>query len=275
VAISLDDYEVGKRIVALLKGPPKTGKSIAACSFATKERPMYIFDIDQRMESVVSFYRRYDPERLKYIFYDTYYTYQSIVDKLDALMEMNRMPYGNILVDSLTPLARMILTEMIEVRVDEAKTDRGKKVNKSGNIAVNQVEDFNGETAGLSFVLAALRSNKFAGCNVFLNAHVVEISQFNLRDQTTRTSRRLLTGGKGIAAEIPSYFNEIWHFSCIPDVSGRPEYKCMIRPSNMDEFNDFAGTSIQELPDSIIWTDKLFNLEIEKYMPVLKGSGLE
>src|SRR6187431_906464 len=146
MAISLDDYEVGKRIVALLKGPPKTGKTIAACSFATKDRPMYIFDIDQRMESVVSFYRRYDPERLKYIFYDTYYTYQSIVDKLDALMEMNRLPYGNILMDSLTPLARMILTEMIEVRVDEARTDRNKKVNKSGNIAVNQVEDFNGET---------------------------------------------------------------------------------------------------------------------------------
>ena len=275
MALSLDSYEVGKRIVALFKGPPKTGKSIAACSFATKDRPMYIFDIDQRMESVVSFYRKHDAERLKYIFYDTFHTYQDIVDKLDSLMEMNKMPYGNILFDSLTPLARMILTEMIEVRVSEAVTNRNMKVNKAGNIPVNQVEDFNGETSGLSFVLAALRSKKFEHANIFLNAHVVEISQFNIRDQTTRTSRRLLTGGKGIAAEIPTYFNEVFHFSCIPDISGRPEYKCMIRPSNMDEFNDFAGTSIQELPDSIIWTGKLFNESMQAFMPVLKGSGLE
>jgi hypothetical protein len=273
MAVSLDDYEVGKRIVGLLKGPPKTGKTIAACSFATPERPMYIFDIDQRMESVVSFYRKYDPARLKCIFYDTFYTYQSIVDKLDALMEMNRMPYGNLLVDSLTPLARMILNEMIDVRVTEAESDRSKKVNKAGNIPVNQVEDFNGETSGLSFVLAALRSDKFSKCNIFLNAHVVEISQFNIRDQTTRTSRRLLTGGKGIAAEIPSYFNEIWHFKCEPDIAGRPQYRAMFRPSNMDEFNDFCGTSIQELPDNIDWTNKLFNEEIKQFMPVLKGSG--
>ena len=273
MAIALDDYEVGKRIVALLKGPPKTGKSIAACSYATKERPMYIFDIDQRMESVVSYFRKHDPDKLKCIFYDTYFTYQSIVDKLDALMEMQRIPYGSILIDSLTPLARMILTEMIEVRVSEAESDRNKKVNKAGNIPVNQVEDFNGETSGLSFVLAALRSKKFENCNIFLNAHVVEISQFNIRDSTTRVSRRLLTGGKGIAAEIPSYFNEIWHFKCEPDVAGRPTYKCMIRPSNMDEFNDFCGTSIQELPDSIDWTNKVFTDEIRKFMPELKPSG--
>lgn len=272
---SLDDYEVGKRLVALLKGPPKTGKSIAACSFATKEAPMYVFDIDQRMESVVSFYKKYNPEKLKYIFYDTFFTYQQIVDKLDAMMQMQKIPYGNILVDSLTPLARMILTEMIEVRVGEAKADRNKKVNKAGNIPVNQVEDFNGETSGLSFVLATLRSRKFDHMNIFLNAHVVEISQFNIRDNTTRTSRRLLTGGKGIAAEIPSYFNELWHFRCEPDVSGRPTYRMMIRPNNMDEFNDFCGTSIQELPDDIDLTGKILSEELNKHMPQLKGSGLE
>ena len=272
---SLDNYEVGKRLVGLLKGPPKSGKSIAACSFASKDNPMYVFDIDQRMESVVSFFRRYDPDKLKYIFYDTYFTYQQIVDKLDAMLQMQRVPYGNILIDSLTPLARMILTEMIEVRVSEAKADRNKKVNKSGNIAVNQVEDFNGETAGLSFVLATLRSRKFEHMNIFLNAHVVEISQYNIRENTTRTSRRLLTGGKGIAAEIPSYFNEIWHFRCEPDITGRPTYVCMIRPSNMDEFNDFAGTSIQELPDSVDFTGKVFSTELNKHMPQLKGSGLE
>jgi hypothetical protein len=184
------------------------------------------------------------------------------------------MPYGNILFDSLTPTARMILTEMIEIRVTEAESDKKKKVNMAGNIPVNQVEDFNGETSGLSFIMACMRSKKFEHCNMFLNAHVVEISQYNIRENTTRTTRRLLTGGKGIAAEIPTYFNEIWHFRCDPDITGRPTYVAMIRPSNMDEFNDFAGTSIQELPDSIDWTNRIFSDEISKYTsPLLKGSG--
>ena len=119
-----------------------------------------------------------------------------------------------------------------------------------------------------------LRSQKFEHMNIFLNAHVVEISQYNIRDNTTRTSRDF---SRAVRESQRRYLLTSMRYgiSVVSRTLVAAYLRCNDSSINMDEFNDFAGTSIQELPDSIDLTNKIFRDEINKYMPVLKGSGLD
>ena len=145
--------------------------------------------------------------------------------------------------------------------------DDKKKANANmriGRILLMGISDYNGESSGLNSIVTKMRVifNKHK-VNVVLVAHVI-VTETNTLDGTTRTHRRILTGGNKIASEIPSYFNEVWHFEAETGITGDEPAKfiCHLKPTA----KDFAGTSMQGMPDVIDFTNKLFYDELSKYM---------
>ncbi len=195
------------RIFALFKGDPKTGKDIAAHSFALAG-PLYTFDLDSRMESVAAYYTKVvpRPDIINNISFDRFTDFYAIYRKLEEL-KVN-CPYKTVVMSSLTALARKAMNTMLATR-NPATLDKNEKMRSKerGGIPMHIVEDFGGEANAIMLVLDALvvLSVKF-NVNVILTAHVIN------PDFGAYSKRTLLTGGKKIAAEIPVSFNEAYHF---------------------------------------------------------------
>jgi hypothetical protein len=239
------DLKIGDKLFGLFKGEPGTGKTIGAASFPAP----YIFDLDSRLAPV----RLRFPE--KDIVFDSYFNnFIGMMKKFEELLNYN--PYETIIVDSLTSFARTVLSHMVKYRVGE---DRTKKLQRGG-LDVAQIEDYGGETAAIVQLIDAL---KVLGgkCNIILIAHVVVSDAYNIKTQQVTTSRQLLTGGKKIAAEIPTAFNEAWHFSCRSDFNSRPQFMINTQQTGVD----WAKTALP-IPYEIDWTDKNLYELIQSYL---------
>lgn len=256
------DYKVGARIILVAKGPNGSGKSVQLATWA-KQGKLYHFDIDGRFASIANRFRK-RPEILGNIETDRYDNQPAIVKKLKEFKD-GYCPYKTIFVDGLTPLGRNALNASIDERVsnyNQQEVEKNKDM-KRGGVWVPQITDFGGESQAISEVLGLLRCEKFEreNINIFLSAHTVQIDVKNLKGEVTSTSTRLLTGGKTIAAEVPNYFNEIWHFRG-GVAQGKDYYEVVTK--NPDE-NEFAKTSMN-LPRVITHTDlDLYDL-IKKYI---------
>ena len=252
--INDDNY----RMRALFKGEPSTGKSIA---LASMPEPIYVFDLDGRMRSVANYYRGIKKD----LTYDTFRRdqLQLFADKIDTFM--NRCPYATVGMDSLTFLSDMILADMLQQRgVSGGKTEQGKG-KKVGRFNVPGLEDFGGESAILTQVITALLS---LSCHVVLTAHVVT-------DPISKTSKRkLLTGGSKIAAKIPGYFDEKYHFTVMPDFNpDKPPVFTLITSATGD---DWAGTALN-IPREISITHigRYGNPGLYDYLMLLNEYGIE
>lgn len=282
---SLAQYDIGQALKCLQKSESGTGKTTAALSFATADRQGYTFDVDQRMETAVAYYLKRKPEILKWNHYDRYYRWESIIEKLDQWCGGNkRCPYGVIQLDSITTIAKMIFNEQVDNREERAEASKNKPANervrsmKLGDIPVSQIEDYKAENSGISMILSMLRSKAFEDTDIFVNAHVMTHYQKSIKDEAAgespKPTRRIVTAGQAIAAEIPIYFNEIWHYYMDFGMNGKPRYQVMFKPTLevKSEFNDFSRCAYDALPDSMDWTDKILGEEVRKLVP-RKGSG--
>lgn len=201
----LDTLQPEARIFALFKGDPKTGKDIAAHSFALAG-PLYTFDLDARMESVAAYYTKVvpRPDIMKNIEYDRFTDFFTLCQRLEQLKIS--CPYKTIIMSSLTSLARKSMNTMLMTRQPAAKGTKGESKNRGG-IILHELEDFGGEANAImmtldSLLVISLKHN----VNVIMTAHVIN------PDPGAFSKRTLLTGGKKIAAEIPTSFNEAYHF---------------------------------------------------------------
>lgn len=195
------DLEFAKRLMILAKGEPGSWKT---CSLATFPGPIYFFDLDGRMAPV----RKMLPDR-KDIFYDTYGPLD-FVKFVEALERMaGQKDYRTVVIDSLTALARMAINTSIRLN------DRKKK----SGVYMPEIQDWMYEARGLSQVLDAARQGLF-NCHFIMVAHVVKSETPQLGGDATIETRQLLTGGRKIAAEIPAYFDEVWHFQVRPGGNG-------------------------------------------------------
>lgn len=241
----------GERMNCLYKGEPGTGKSNAAASFPEP----YFFDLDGRIRPVALMHPGKD------IIYDSFFgNFPGMVRKLSELV--NYCPYGTVVFDSLTSYSRTVMSHMIKARVADA-SDIKKRLQRGG-IDVSQLDDYQGETAAIVQLLDAMRElNK--KCHTILIAHCVDVIERNAQTKTTVVNRQLLTGGKKIAAEIPAYFDEAYHFYARPDLSGgNPDYFVSTSAAGID----WAKTALP-LPTEITWTKKNF---YETLMNHLKGT---
>jgi hypothetical protein len=203
----LNDLNPETRIFALFKGDPKTGKDIAAHSFALAG-PVYTFDLDARMESVAAYYTNVvpRPDIMSNIEYDRFTDFFALHRRLEELKA--HCPYKTVIMSSLTSLARKAMNTMLSTRDPKSlnKEDQAR-ARIRGGIPMHIIEDFGGEANAIMLTMDSLivLSIKF-NVNVIMTAHVIQ------PEAGAYSKRTLLTGGKKIAGEIPTSFNEAYHF---------------------------------------------------------------
>lgn len=244
----LENMTIGGKQVALFKGDPGTGKTIAAASYSEGKDDIYFFDLDQRIRPLVLHFAHEDLRAYKKcIKFDTYSgerAWNDLCNKLDSLISYN--PYAMLCMDSLTALSRMLISLMLI-----ARGEAGKQKLKAGGVALTQIEDYSGEANGINQVLDALRviSGNGQKCHIILTAHVIQISEKS-RAGTVSVSRFLVNAGaKKTVAEVPAYFDEAYHFDVQTGPDGNPQYRIITR--NVGE--DWAKTALP-LPNEIDFT---------------------
>lgn len=208
-ARSMESITLGGAISLLAKGDPGCGKTVGTASFE-RAGDMYVFDVDQRITPVKRFYG--DKWRGKF---NQFTSYRQIAEKLDGLISYN--PYATISFESLTSLSRMLMNFMRYTRAkstDDSKGTKRVQALAAGGIITTEIEDYSGEANGINQVIDALRVlfKQGKGANIILSAHVLEVSSTDLKGITTTKRYLVNAGGKRIVAEVPSYFDEAWHF---------------------------------------------------------------
>lgn len=257
MAISSEDYKPeGVSLLSLFKGEPGTAKTPSAVTYPGS----YLIDLDGRASATVAYWKG----KKKFHFDTLVNDYPKLCEKLDGLIRYN--PYGTVIIDSITTLARSIHTLIFEARSKGAQAKEANKriyINaakipgKFEGIPVLEIDDYKTESTGIIQILDACRVlwNNGAGCNVIIIAHVIEVENKDLKGKITRT-RAIMTGGRKIAAEIPVYFNEAYHF--FTGLSGG--YSIVTK----NDGEDWAKTSLP-LPKEIDFTNKDFYQLINEY----------
>lgn len=233
--------------MSLFKGDSGTGKSIAAGSYPG---PIYFGDIDKRIRAVVEFYRgiRTDIE------WDTYLKYNDFADKMDEFI--NHCPYKTIVIpDSITNLSTMMINESVALR----GTGKGSKV--IGNTPVTTWDDFNVETRKFQVLLDALKRICIEQkVYVISIAHIVTGFKTNAKTGATKIDQKIVTSGPTIAAQIPTMFDEIYHFYTEAGIDSS-----IFKVRTYNDGIDFARSSFRAMPGEIEWTNSMFYNQIKPY----------
>jgi hypothetical protein len=205
-----EDAAIRPVISLLSKGENGSGKTILSASPIL--RPTYVFDFENRFDSVLRYYKG----NLKDLEFDSYpigTSYYNIDKKMDDILA--RPIYKTVVAASLTSFIYNILNHLIMMKVAENKTDKRIKVNTVGGIPINQLQDFNAEdSAIINDLVSFFQQLKAQGTNCILEAHIspYEMRYFEGGQQVTETIRTILTKGKKAPAAVPGFFNEVWLF---------------------------------------------------------------
>lgn len=259
MTINADESPIRPVWSILFKGRTGTGKTIAACG---KEfRPVYVFDCEGRMDSVISYYKKLDGH-CKDVFFDSFSMESGFfaIDRQMDVIDSNPI-YKTVHVASLTSFIHLVLKHLINVKTGTTRASGREAGKKIGGIPVNELEDFNAEDAAIIFQLVSFLQNlKAKGVNVSLEAHIspYEITTIDeaSRGRQTQTIMQILTKGKKAPAQIPGYFNEVYlmekKFEGGFSESGA-QYWCNPVGSPTDECKTSSGI----VPFN--WTDKDFS----------------
>lgn len=258
--MKLSDYKPLDKMMYLFKGESGSGKSTAAASFASLGK-MYWFDLDGRMAPLV-----HNPSLrhlVDNIEFDSFVNYQDVVNKLEQFY--SSCPYRTIVFDSLTSFARLAIGHLFDNRGAQKTRKDGTVENLNvGGIPVMGINEYGGETSGIASALLNLRVIRNHGTNVIFVAHVVVTESQTLTG--TKTTRRILTGGNKIASEIPTYFDEVYHFySTGSGLSDETSFRAV----TMSNGTDYARTSFFGLQKEIEFTNALF---YNKLLEAIKSS---
>lgn len=257
--MKLTDMKPTERRLSLFTGEPGTGKSWQAASYA-KVGSTKIIDLDQRANSLVRLAKDY-PDIAKNIDIDSLGPgdFLGLKEILDGLQM--RCPFDVVIVDGLTATSRVIMNYMMSIRGGGKRSDApgATGYKKKGVLDLPEIEDFGGEARGLNIVVDTLRSLPVK--HAILTAHLIITESVDLVSKKKTTSRSLLTGGKKVAAELPAYFDEVYHFRVEPNANQSMPPDFMVYTTHTGD--DFAKTALP-LPRSINVTGKLLFPIIEK-----------
>jgi len=195
-------------LYCMFKGEPGTRKSTQALSFPG---PQYWFSWDRKMNGIYLPMKRWgiDP---KTISYDDYDDWNKPKKKLEDLQVT--CPYKTIVLDSVTSLADMTLRQTNKMKYGVTRASGAAAGKLIAGIAVNEIEDYNAEAAALQEMIALTKDiQAYHKCNIILIAHVVQAEYRNTTNNTTHVSRQIVTAAKKVAAKLPAYCGEVYHFN--------------------------------------------------------------
>jgi hypothetical protein len=121
-------------------------------------------------------------------------------------------------------------------------------------IAVNEIDDYNAESAALQELIALTKDiQSYHKVNIILIAHVIQAEYRNTTNNTTHISRQIVTAGKKVAAKVPAYCGEVYHLNIKKGfVEGQGGDYSLLTTHTGD---DFARTALP-LPTEIVLGDK-------------------
>lgn len=239
---------------SLFKGEPGVRKSTAALSYPL---PHYWFSFDGKMNALSIPMKRWNIDP-KLVTYDDYTDWTKARAKMEQL-QVN-CPYKTIVLDSITSCADYMLRQVLLSKAGNTRKSGAGAGKMIGGISVNEIEDFNAESAGLTEMIALLKDiHKHHRVDVILIAHVIRTEMKDLSGNTN-VSRTIVTAGKKPAAKIPAYCDETYHFGVEQtlDISKRGNYNLIT--SNVGD--DYARTTLALPTKIIIGDDNLY----EKYI---------
>ncbi len=249
--MELDNLKKDSALSMLFKGRSGSGKTTASCG---KEfRPVFVFDCDQRMQSVANYYRKLDGN-CKDIEYESFVMrehFKNLDRKMDEVLA--RPVHKTVVMASLTSYIHNVLAHVLNFK---SGANTGKKV---AEINVNSIEDYNVEDAALIFeMIAFLKALQARGTNVILEAHITPV-EIRALDGSSTTSMEILTKGRKAPAQIPGYFDEVWLFDTMRRGVNNIDY--VMHPKG-DAVTKDCKTS-RDITD-IDWTNKDFSIELMK-----------
>jgi len=235
-------------LYCMFKGEPGTRKSTQALSFPG---PQYWFSWDRKMNGIFLPMRKWgvDP---KTVTYDDYDNWNAPKKKLEEF-QVN-CPYRTIVIDSVTSMADMTLRQTVQLKYGKTRSSGAQAGKLIAGIAVNEIEDYNAESSALNELIALTKDiNNFHKVNVILIAHVVKAEYRDTTKNVTHISRQIVTAGKNVAAKIPAYCGEIYHFNIKKGFVEGSGGDYTLLTSHVGD--DFARTAL-ELPNEIVFGDK-------------------
>ena len=195
-------------LYCLMKGEPGLRKSTQALSFPT---PQYWFSWDRKMNSIQLPMRKWgiDPKLITFDDYDDWNKPRIKLEKLQT-----ECPYKTIVLDSITSMADMTLRQTTRMKYGITRQSGAAAGKLIAGIAVNEIEDYNAESAALQELIALTKDiHTYHKVNIILIAHVIQAEYRSTTNNTTHISRQIVTAGKKVAAKIPAYCGEIYHFN--------------------------------------------------------------
>lgn len=252
----------------MLKGEPGTRKSTAALSFA-ELGDMFWFSFDRKMSGLLVPMRKWgiDPKKIQFEDYSDWDKPRQQLEKF-----IFGCPYKTLVIDSLTSMADMTLHQTLTAKAGLLRKG-GKTAGKMvAGIAVNEIEDYNAESAALQELIALTKEIHITyKVNIILIAHVVQAEYRNTLTNETHVSRTIITAGKKVAPKIPAYCGEVYHFDIKkgPVIGEGGQYKLLTENTG----DDFARTAL-DLPREIIFNDKpLYSGWIKPAIDKMKSEG--
>jgi hypothetical protein len=250
-------------LYSLFKGEPGTRKSTQALSYPG---PQYWFSWDRKMNGIYLPMKKWgiDP---KTITYDDYDDWNKPRTKLESF-QLN-CPYKTLVFDSITSMADMTLRQTIRMKYGTTRKSGAAAGKIIAGIAVNEIDDYNAESSALNELIALTKDiNAYHKVNIILIAHVVKAEYRDTTKNVTHISRQIVTAGKNVAAKIPAYCLEVYHFNIKKGfVEGQGGDYSLLTTHTGD---DFARTAL-DLPTEIVFGDNpLFDNYIKPAITKLK-----
>jgi len=235
-------------LYCLFKGEPGTRKSTQALSFPG---PQYWFSWDRKMNGIALPMRKWgiDPKTVKYDDYDDWTKAKKKLEELQVTC-----PYKTLVFDSITSCADMTLRQTTRLKYGITRQSGAPAGKLIAGIAVNEIEDYNAESAALQELIALTKDiQSYHKINIILIAHVIRAEYRDSTKKTTHISRQIVTAGKNVAAKIPAYCGEVYHFNIksgmIEGAGG--DYSLLTEHTG----DDFARTALG-LDREVVFKDK-------------------
>jgi len=250
-------------LYVMMKGEWGTRKSTSALSFPT---PQYWFSWDQKMRALLIPMKNWGINPTDVEYHD-YVNWDDPRKKLENLQA--NCKYKTIVIDTITSAADSALRQVKSIKLGQTK--KGSNEQKGmyiGNISVNEIDDYKAEESALNELVALTKDiHSHFGVHVVLIAHVIRADYRSL-DGKTHISRSLVTAGKKIAAKIPAYSDEIYHFNIEESVNADKGGQYAILTTHTGD--DYARTGLP-LPPKIIFNDQpLYTTHLKPAIEQLK-----
>lgn len=230
----------------LFKGEPGVRKSTEALTYPKSQ---YWFSFDQKMDALLLPMRKFgiNPKEIQF---DDYNDWNTARVKLTQF-QLN-CPFKTLVFDSITSIGDAALNQALRMKTGLKRQSGATAGKVVAGIPINELEDYNAESAVLQELVAITKDiHKFHKVNIILIAHVIQVDYKTIGGET-HMSRSIVTAAKKIAAKIPAYCTEVYHFnikkSFEADKGG--QYALLTEHTG----DDFARTALP-LPKEIVFGD--------------------